>query len=419
MVWAKKVKAGALQLVLFVSVVVAVLLLCFVLLAHTHNLFRKKTNLMVEVIQAADSGLEHSFEMEFDAGEPLDIPVANEVGISVEVQRKYWGLLELRTAIATKGKLKFEKSALVGNSILKRNALFLQDKQRPMVIAGNAQIRGDAYLPERGIKPGNIKGHGYYGPQLVYGNQKQSKAQLPELSRDLQGQLKQLSTIISAPFGEEVALGKEMVLKNSFRNPLKIIKGGEIRLQNIHLAGHVMVWATQNIVVDATAILKDVVLMAPKIEIRKGFQGSLQAFATKAIEIGEGCYLAYPSVLLVDERHVGSEQRNPAISIAAQTDFRGFMIYQNGESDEHRSRAHIKIAKNAQVMGEVYCQENLELKGSVKGTVTTGAFIALENGSSYQNHLFNGIINSTQLPPEYAGLTYEGQKANQVMKWLY
>ena len=80
----------------------------------------------------------------------------------------------------------------------------------------------------------------------------------------------------------------------------------------------------------------------------------------------------------------------------------------------------IKMDDNAKVVGEVYCTKNLELKGVVTGSVATDAFIALEDGSVYQNHLYNGHINSTRLNKSYAGLLLASREDHKkVMKWLY
>ena len=52
--------------------------------------------------------------------------------------------------------------------------------------------------------------------------------------------------------------------------------------------------------------------------------------------------------------------------------------------------------------------------------VSTDAFIALEDGSVYQNHLYNGQINSLILDESYAGLLLASRENNKkVMKWLY
>jgi len=46
--------------------------------------------------------------------------------------------------------------------------------------------------------------------------------------------------------------------------------------------------------------------------------------------------------------------------------------------------------------------------------------MALEKGSIYQNHIFNGSINSTSLLPVYAGLSYKNNNDKKaISKWLY
>ncbi|PRX57190.1 hypothetical protein [Flagellimonas meridianipacifica] len=414
-----KIKAGALQLVSFVSTLIAVLLLCFLLLAHTHDLFVKKTDLTIDLIKAADQGMQFAFTKSMAVGETLKIPLRNDFGISVEVSHGYWGVLPLRKAIAKKGKIKFEKWAFTGVTPTEHTALYLQDKQRPMVIAGNAKIIGDGYLPKLGIKPGNIRGYGYNRPQLIYGKQQQSRDKLPFLVDGVQTQIVQLSSQQHIPDGEPFDLKKNLVLKNSFKNPLKVLRGANIRLERARLSGHIMIWATQKISVEANCQLQDVVLIAPEIVIKRGFQGNLQALASRSISVGPSCILQYPSVLLVHKGQPQNQLTQANIDIGPDTDFRGMLVYHGSPSAETTYQPHITIAESAQLTGEIHCMGNLELKGSIYGTVHTQAFIALENGNSYQNHLFNGKIDALQLPVGYGGLLYENKQMNQIMKWLY
>ena len=60
----------------------------------------------------------------------------------------------------------------------------------------------------------------------------------------------------------------------------------------------------------------------------------------------------------------------------------------------------------------------MELKGKVYGSVFTDSFIAIANGSYYQNHLLDAEINSAELEDEYIGLPLVNTKKG-VAKWLY
>ncbi|MEM1338485.1 MAG: hypothetical protein AAF634_00395 [Bacteroidota bacterium] len=417
----KKIQAGALQLVLFVGAIIAVVLLCFVLLAYSNQLFHKKTDLTVALIQAAHSGLQTSLQDAFDPTATSHTPGENALGIENKVAVRYWGLFQLRKAWAKKGAVQFERWAVVGHTRPELPALYLKDNQFPLVVAGNSRITGTAYLPERGVKMGNIYGHSYQGSQLIFGKTRKSDARLPDLDNALTAQLQQLTGPLFDPQGEVITFKSGMAIKNSFGAPTKIIKGATLILDKASLKGNVMVWASKQIVVPSTAQLNDIVLLAPNITIESGVYGNFQAVAQKKIAVGKGSRLTYPSLLAVQGTPQSSNTAPtwiPPITLDTDAEVRGILIYQDQGRDK-RYVPHIRIATNARVYGEVFCTQNLELKGAVYGNVTTRGFLAMENGNSYQNHLYNGTIDSTVLPQEYGGLCYNGHHMNQVIQWLY
>ncbi|MAU26786.1 MAG: hypothetical protein CMH48_07695 [Muricauda sp.] len=422
MKWFKKIKAGALQFVLFIGAIVALLLLAFVLVSYSHNLFLKKTDVLVEIIQAVDSGLEYSFTQNMVEGQELNVPIKSDLGISVSVEKKYWGVMEIRKTKARKGKLNFEKLGFVGHADENRAALYLQDRQRPLVLAGNARITGTAHLPEQGVKTGNISGNGYYASQLIYGMEKRSGELLPAFDEEVNQQIVKLTSDGFEPQGEEILFKVGMVLKNSFKEPTKVIKGSHILLERVELSGNIIIWATHKISVGATSKLHDVILLAPKIEVERFSKGNFQALAKESITVGKDCELDYPTILYVrqsEPKKEDSRDLEPYISINSNSNIKGMVIYGHEGEETNRFKPDIRIDDNASVTGEVHCSGNLELKGYVKGSVTTGGFVALENGNIYQNHIYNGSINSMLLPIEFAGIKYEAKPLNQVAKWLY
>ncbi|MEM9001148.1 MAG: hypothetical protein AAGB24_12865 [Bacteroidota bacterium] len=418
----QKIQAGALQFVLFIGAIIAILLFSFVLVSYSHNLFRKKTDILVQVIQATDFGLTASFAKGMRLGETMAVPFSDDLNITTVTRKSYWGILEMRHTKATKEQLAFEKWAFVGTASKEGHALYLQDNQRPLVLAGKTKITGDAHLPEQGVKMGNIYGHSYYAPQLIYGEEKRSSAQLPLFHRELGQQMEKWTSHTNEPEGEPLLYENGMVAKNSFKAPVKVIKGSHISLGKVELSGNIIVWATEKIEVGAFTKLHDILLVAPEIEIANWTKGNLQALASRSISVGKGCELAYPSVLLVHQKNQTLSEipeNSPNITIDAYATVRGMVIYCGDNGAANVVTPQIHINGNAKVVGEVFCAGNLELKGRVNGSVTTGAFVALENGNVYQNHLYNGSIDRTVLPEEYAGLTYGNAPVNQVLKWLY
>jgi len=420
MIKVNKIKAGALQFVLFIGAVVAVLLLSFVLVSYSHNVFHKKTDVSIAVIQAADNGLQYSFQQRMLKDTKIAYLPQDNLDIEVEVEKTFWGILEKRTVSAKKGLFEFKKTVFVGVTNPDKPVLYLKDNQRPLVVAGATKITGTAYLPKQGVKMGNIYGNSYYDSKMIFGKQKESTTTLPQFNQELHSQILKY-TMGYEPQGEEIKLKTNLIVKNSFSNPTKIIRGSSIRLDKIKLSGNIIVWASHKIEVTATAKLNDVILVAPKITIAHWTKGNFQALASESIIVGKGCELNYPTALVVNKAskdNLALKNSNPSILIDAYAQIKGVIMYQD-KNEANRIKPHIKINEHAKVTGEVYSTQNLELKGSIYGSATTNGFLALENGNIYQNHIYNGTINSELLPNEYAGISYNNQTPNQIMKWLY
>lgn len=421
MMWNKKIQAGALQFVLFIGAIIAVLLMCFVLISYTHNLFHKKTDMTVAVIQQTDYGMNYSLGKEMAVGSSVTISPDNEIDIPIVVKKEYWGIFEKRSATATHETIVFTKTALVGNNDREIvSALYLKNNQRPMVIAGNAKITGNTFLPQQGIRMGNIAGNSYYRDRLVYGTENPSSSTLPKINPEVINQIKKLMEG-SFDMDDQIVLRADTEVKNSFESPTLFIADHTVRLEAISLSGNIMVYAAQKIIVEPTALLRDVVLVAPEIVIKDRVKGYFQALASKKIQVGKYCELAYPSALVLQNSSPKKDVKGknvPSIFVDSNSEIRGLLLYLE-ESEHQYYLPQIRVMDNALVQGQIYCTKNLELKGIVLGNVTTNAFIALENGSIYQNHLYNGQINSLQLSKKYVGLSMADQPNQNIMKWLY
>lgn len=430
MIFYKKIKAGALQFVLFVGAVVALLLLSFLLLSHTQQHFHNKSKIWVEVLQSVDYGMLASLSKPMQPDEEIQIEKPGDLPIVIRVKKSFWGLLEQRAVTAAHGKSTFTKIGLIGGKYLEElPALYVNDHQRPVVLAGNAKITGTAYLPQQGVKMGNIGGNSYHLPRLIYGNSLKSDSNLPELDTEFLQQMQRWTQNNFKPEGTLLQSLPKEGLKNSFQQETKIYKGRRVTLENISLTGNIVIVADEVIKIHSTARLQDLILLAPKIEIGDGVVGNFQAIATEGIEVGQKCNLFYPSVLSVNstniKMHLSSNtgadvmNRPPKVFVGKNSEIRGFIMALE-ENEERQYTPQIKIETNALIQGEIYATKNLELKGTVQGMVTTDGFIALENGNIYQNHLYNGVINSTQLSATYVGIPLADRVQNKkLMQWLY
>ena len=418
-----KVKAGALQLTTFIVVVIGLLLAAFIILIHTHKTFKVQTSFVIETINNADKGINYALQNKLQLNDTTLVDLYDENYKTIKVHRDFWGIYEKIIAISSIKNKTFKKNALIGASqpSINRIALYLEEQNRPLVVVGNTKIQGDVYLPKQGVRTGNISGHSYYGNQLIYGNTKTSQS-LPKLQAETLNRIKNISKIYrNVNSNQFLDLSIKRTYQNSFYKPLQVIYNREtINLSEVSLTGHILIQSETKIIVDATSNLKDVVLVAPIIQINNNVEGVFQAFATKKITVGNYCKLNYPSTLVLEEKtqtkkSTINSKETPFIKINTGSKIKGCVIYLGSTKNY---KAQVTIDKQTTLIGEVYCNKNLELLGSVYGSVFTSGFVANQSGSVYQNHIYNSTITVNSLAQEYVGLLFKDSKKN-VAQWLY
>lgn len=420
-----KYSAGSLQLTLFIIIVIALLLTAFILLVFTHKQLKQQADFIIETTRISDEGIAYAMKYNIPLNDTVTVDVRGSEQKTLQIHRDFWGVFEKITTVAKIKNFRFRKSALIGSKQSQKNrlALFVCDNNIPLVLVGQTRIEGNAQIPEQGVKPGTMSGQSYTGSQLIYG-QTTTSSRLPKISKDTHSQLLLLEdNLISNANYLDPKIGED--LSNSFLSSLQIIySNSEIDLQKIKLTGHIIVHSKKKITIHSSSKLRDVLLIAPQINILDNVKGKFQAIASETIKVGQFVQLDYPSALVVTDKQVfePSESLNQfteqnQIVINDNSRINGVVMYL-GDQSPNDFNAQIKLLNNSVVNGELYCSQNLELKGSVFGTVYTNNFISNEFGSIYQNHVFNGYININELSHEYVGLSFNDSKRS-VLKWLY
>ncbi|XLS30050.1 hypothetical protein ACJD0Z_04315 [Flavobacteriaceae bacterium M23B6Z8] len=421
------IRAGALQFVLFIGVVIALLLTAFIGLTHMHLFFKKRTAKQLEVVHNLDMGWSFFLEDIQRTGDSVTYKIPEDDTSIVGISNRYYGLFELSRNTSVNGKFNISRIAFTGSHPKERTALYLQDLNRPLVLVGQSRINGNAFLPEAGVRPGNIAGNSFYGSKLIDGQLKRSTASLPALKKEA---LSVIEALIASGLIEvfEPVTSLKMKMARSFDNKTGIYReDGALTLQNMKASGNLVFRSTATLRVTSSALLEDVILIAPVIRIERGVSGNFQAIATKKIYVDQGANLQYPSALILindiqKEEFSSVNTTDPnQILIAENASVKGMLLYlEQGKHKDGRPdfQPRILLEENSELVGEVYCQSNLELKGTIKGSVYTRGFVAQQFGSIYQNHIYNGNILGEELPKEYGGLPLENT-SQTIIKWLY
>ncbi|WP_010518678.1 hypothetical protein [Croceivirga radicis] len=413
----KKVKGGALQFVLFIGVVITILLMAFLLLSHTQSLFKKKVDVYKTLVKTVNVG----FLLNKEKDELNFKKYTADHGIKYTIIDSLWGVYPLKRVEAKKGKQRFRKSGLLGYYWENRPAVYLEDKNRPLVLAGDTKLVGDIFLPSRGIKRGNINGSSYNKELLVYGREYASDSVLPFMDNLLLEKLQQLALQKATLQGDFIEFEEGQKLTNSFYNPLKIISGENIELRSVSITGHIVIRASKQIVVHENAILKDVILIAPNITLNNNCHGNFQMFSNEKIKVGNNVSLNYPSSVVYVQNELKPLEPNLGIPIhiGNGTVINGSFFIDVSEKNKSDYLPEVKLIEGATLNGEIYCNGIVETWGRINGTAYVQGFVTMTGGSIYQNHLYNTEVNASNLADEFLGFSYNGNNDKRVVKWLY
>ncbi|RLD85013.1 MAG: hypothetical protein DRJ07_03980 [Bacteroidetes bacterium] len=403
------------------SVLIALMISAFIALTYMQNHFRVKVALFKSAVQYSNFGINYANKSEISYLDKTEIELDEKTNVQISMRKMNWGLFDLIYSRSTIVEETFQKSALVGGFQQNRNALYLQDINRPLVVVGNTEIVGRTALPKNGVKRGSIAGHSYIGSQLIYGTIVESKTDLPKI-RNVDFMKNFSRDLMLKDSIEFIELIEDYKLFNSFNDPTKVHSSNNVvRLNFIQLTGNIIVQSDTLIIVENTSKLKDIILVAPNIEIANNFNGNFQAIASKNIVIGQNCDLRYPSALiLTDNESNSSIKKNKVtkrIQINSNSIIRGIICHLSNDIQTTYG-PRIILEENSKIIGEIYSEENIELKGTVDGMVYTKGFVARQFGSVYQNHIYNGKIIEENLPKQYVGLQFENVP-NSVAKWMY
>lgn len=419
-----KLKAGALQYTIFVSVIIALLVFAFISLTYVQNKLWAKTSIFQEVVHNTNEGFNYLGQHKIPYNDQIKLPLIFQNNLETTIIKDHWGIFDIATSTSKRNNETFTKTALLGGYQQHKTSLYLQDINQPLVVVGKTRIEGRVYLPELGIKRGTIAGHSYTGKELIYGTVAQSDNNLPEIQNIKYFKMLYGGTL-SKKDKEFIELEENTKLVNSFSEPTKIVYShAPIALQFIELTGNIVIYSDLKIKIYPSAILKDIILIAPEIEIYDYTKGNFQVFAIKKITVGKNCELAYPSAIILTEGDKSitttiqyNIDENPQVVINKGSDIKGIVAFVRKDKAGNY-KPQIIIDENAVVTGEVYCNKNIELKGTIKGSVYTKGFIANQFGSVYKNHIYNGKILGNDLPQQYCGLSFKDTKP-KIAKWLY
>lgn len=321
--------------------------------------------------------------------------IVHPSGDTTRIVVRNWGAFRAVTSTTFHGNRRIEKSALVGYRMEKKlPVLYLPNRKQVIKLCGKTLIEGEVFSSSRGFERGYIAGSNFEGDKLLHGTLNESERQLPALKKNYEAftfeeivktahKIEAFDKDTSFLFTDETSLWTSL-------EPIHL---------SHHIEGNIVFHSFDSIFVSASAILNNVILMAPIIRFEKGFSGCVQAIAEKQINCEEDVKLKYPSALILMEKKTGRSDMRSGIFIRKNTAVLGGILL-TSELNDFRNPVYLLI-DGGMVGGVVYNQGETELKGTIIGSLFTDNLALKLGGGQYSGYLYNATLSSKQLPDDF------------------
>ncbi|OFY26026.1 MAG: hypothetical protein A2275_05840 [Bacteroidetes bacterium RIFOXYA12_FULL_35_11] len=369
-----------------------------------------------------------ALELELCSAQPLGADGKKTIdlyddGVSiVTIDKRTWGLYEIIHATSNRNFFSFSKTALTGEQMPpdEKTALFLADHNNYLSLCGKTKIKGTCYLPALGPRRAYIEGQSFIGNKLVDGEIKTAQNNLPPLNKKIiddntaymNGNVNNKDSLrLFSDF-----LRKDSIICSFNERTLILFAQEDIHIDNKIISGNIILRCNGNVTLLPHARIDNILIYGQSICVKKGFNGNAQLFAQDSLIIEEDCKLNFPSaVVLFDKK---KDSKKSFIRIDKDSEIFGLVLLYK-ETSTQNSRAVLKIETDALVHGQVYCNDLMEHKGTIHGSLFCEKFILSTPSSVYENHLLNATIDVSELSPYYTGSSIMNEhKSKNIIKWL-
>ncbi len=372
----------AISFMLLVGLISAALLFISGANKRIETIYLVKDHVLLNNLTALKWGLDHGDEQ---------TELVHSSGDTSHIVSTKWGVYQLVHVKTQHPVASVEKTGVGGVKPVnaKVPALVIPNKMDQINLCGNTLLEGDIYVTEKGLKRGHITRKSFTRDKLYVGSLNKSEKRLPVLSF--------ASGFGTYPSfrerGEAIAVLPEDS-SFSFYNTTAVFSSLDAVELGNRLSGNIVIHSFDQIRVHAQSELENVILVAPRIVIEKGFVGTLQAFASEEIFCEENVALNYPSALVM-YREGRTDSKGRIFLDEGTQILGGILLYDT--APYFRNPLNLEL-NNAMVGGIIYNTGESEIRGQVYGSLFTDKLLLHAGGGTYENYLLDATITSVQVP---------------------
>lgn len=390
------IKAGSLLYAIYVCLIIAILSGGLIYIFTINKTLATRYDIKEQLVDRCQSCFDYYLKTSRQNNEAVNkLDLFND-GLICELTEERWGMFSKLSGKAFFKTDTVNSQFIIGEKKAKNSlALYLCDFGEELKISGSTKIHGNVKLPKKRYKTVNILGNQQINNPKLDGSIGVSSQNLPKIippeliypENTWETSLEQLrnKSIVYRGFDQSTAI-------------VFLDKGTD--LDRIQLKGNFIIKSLDTIRISNTAKLEDVIIQSPKVIVEEGFDGSIQLYADKEVVVESNVRLRYPSCIVIDDSARDYEKK---ITIDEDVEIYGGLVI-DGNSFRERQNNFIDIEENTMVVGDIYCNGILQLKGSVIGTVYTHKLQLETKSSKYADVILNGVIDTENIPEGYVGL---------------
>ncbi len=319
----------------------------------------------------------------------------------IRIGRKKWGLYEVVTIGGYDAN--HHSSKIMGKRSPYREdvTFYYRNNNSALTLTGKTHLKGHVRMPRSGVVYGQMGSVFFSGERIGQGMTKESENELPAPDTKAVKAVEELQSLVKK---SPDRLAEDSLRHTFYAGEPLLFSVGE-PLEYLSLSGNIVLTG-ESIEIGASCRLADVIVVAEKIRIKKGFRGSLQAFASDSLNVEDNVALEYPSGLW-SSKYIG---------IGDGSEVNGYAVV--ALEDEPKARnANYRQSRLSTVRGLVYVSGVAQFQGIVSGAVFLDKAVYYSPRGYYENMISDATVLEN---PETAWpLWLDGPPGRKEAKWVY
>lgn len=392
----------AVYVCLIVSILCAGLLYLSTLYLRLNDYYNTHEELIIQNESTLNYALRNAKEEDFSS--------LNHNGYINKYSIKTYGLLDCLIINSSFLNDTISSAYFVSHNQKEKTVLQLPLSSFPIQYSGKVKIEGRCMLPQKSIRSNYISKN--INQLTLNGTIESTEETLPKVNSRFEDFCKE---VMRKKFNTQKLSNSDSLMINSFTKETKTIQMNSLN-KKIAFKGNFILIAKDSIVITKDDLLNDVIVYAPKIRIKEGFNGNAQFIANEKITIEKEVTLNYPSAICI----YNNSEKKSSIELDENVVIQG-LICSFGYSIKSIGDNYIKLGKRNIVWGTIYCYGKLFLQGKILGSIVTNRVGGFAANEEHENCLIDVELSSVKLPDYFIPFEYKADDLTryEVIKKTY